>query len=88
MPFEDDSQDMCRSLRLTSCSLSCARVNFFFLRALNFMSSGFSSVSLCAGVPLVLVAADPVADVTALEPTPLPGRESSNRSMLMAKWPF
>lgn len=79
VPLGELSHSMCLNLLLTSLSLICARVSFFFFFALNFISE-LSSVPEFA--------ADAAALLTALLTLLDPGRESSKRSRETARWPL
>lgn len=71
VPFGEFNHSICLNLLLTSLSLICARVSFFFFFALNFISELSSAPEF---------AADAAALLTALLTLLDPGRESSKRS--------
>ena len=79
VPLGELSHSICLSRLLTSLSLTCARVSFFFFFALNFMSELSSAPEF---------AADAAALLTLLLTLLDPGRESSNRSSETARWPL
>jgi hypothetical protein len=79
VPLGELSHSMCLNLLLTSLSLICARVSFFFFFALNFISELSSAPEF---------AADAAALLTALLTLLDPGRESSKRSSETARWPL
>jgi hypothetical protein len=79
VPLGELSHWMCLNLLLTSLSLICALVSFFFFFALNFMSELSSAPEF---------AADAAALLTLLLTLLEPGRESSNRSSDTARWPL
>jgi hypothetical protein len=79
VPFGEFNHSICLNLLLTSLSLICARVSFFFFFALNFMSELSSAPEFAAEAAALLTLL-----LTLLEP----GRESSNRSSETARWPL
>jgi hypothetical protein len=79
VPLGELSHSMCLNLLLTSLSLICARVSFFFFFALNFISELSSAPEFAAEAAALLTALLTLLD---------PGRESSKRSSETARWPL